>query len=155
MPKRKRGTVASTSPENLANNIIQKDINATTYIPVIQNQDLGVVFYTDEQQTFYYTLKEKRQKVIPQIIAPAVRISHRLYNPITQETSYEVVYKDQTFILPTVSDMDTIEKITGLPILQKKDFLTIFCFTGRKKQAKIFAEQHRLVSREIQNTYRY
>lgn len=44
MPKRKRGTVASTSPENLANNIIQKDINATTYIPVIQNQDLGVVF---------------------------------------------------------------------------------------------------------------
>jgi len=136
MPKRKRGTVASTSPENLANNIIQKDINATTYIPVIQNQDLGVVFYTDEQQTFYYTLKEKRQEVIPQIIAPAVRISHRLYNPITQETSYEVVYKDQTFILPTVSDMDTIEKITGLPILQKKDFLTILALQAEKSKQK-------------------
>jgi len=49
---------------------------------------------------------------LPQIVGPAVKVLCKLVDPETQEKSFLLQFRNETFILPTISDTDTIESYT-------------------------------------------
>lgn len=122
MPKKRRSAQPNASPNELSSN---EDYNIGELCLTPLDLGLNAQYCVDQEQIFYYVLKEKRQEVLPQIVGPAVKVLCKLVDPETQEKSFLLQFRNETFILPTISDTDTIESYTGYPILKPQDFLTI------------------------------
>jgi len=58
-------------------------------------------------------------------------------------------FRNETFILPTISDTDTIESYTGYPILKPQDFLTILALQVKTCPERYLLNTTGLVSRQI------
>jgi len=78
MPKKRRSAQPNASPNELSSN---EDYNIGELCLTPLDLGLNAQYCVDQEQIFYYVLKEKRQEVLPQIVGPAVKVLCKLVDP--------------------------------------------------------------------------
>ncbi len=109
----------------------------------IKNGDDEYIYLFDnffEKDNILYEIIEKNKGAIKSMVGPYLHIKTKYIND-NNEVEYEVEFKNKTFAIKEIQDIEQIRKKTGIAIIREKKFLEYMNFLALncKTENKIYA----------------